>query len=170
MIVQKRGRCDKHNRSGCICLMTDNPRNKTKGWKKISRTHCLKGHLLSEENTYRYQLEARQVRRCRVCANEESNKWQISNPDRFKKSMRDYQRRLRYGVTEKQCEEMLEKQGGVCAICGLPPTEKSLCVDHDHVTGKFRGLLHRVCNTGIGNLKDSAELCRKAANYLERTK
>lgn len=51
-----------------------------------------------------------------------------------------------------------------CAIC---TTEKQLVGDHDHVTGKPRGILCRNCNLAIGNLFDSPTLLRKAAQYLE---
>jgi hypothetical protein len=48
------------------------------------------------------------------------------------------------------------------------PEEKA-CIDHDHETGKPRGILCRMCNLGLGHFKDSPELLRKAAEYLERT-
>ena len=62
-----------------------------------------------------------------------------------------------YGLTTEQYEKMLEEQNGVCAICKLPETwthKKTgkvslLSVDHDHETGKIRGLLCRDCNQSI---------------------
>jgi hypothetical protein len=63
---------------------------------------------------------------------------------------------------------MLEQQNGVCAIChGNCTTWKALSVDHDHRTGKVRGLLCQTCNTGIGALDDSPDLLRRALEYLE---
>ena len=69
-------------------------------------------------------------------------------------------------------------QAGVCAICSRTShraasyrgTREALCVDHDHETGKIRGLLCRSCNTGVGLLQDSPENCRRAALYLESHK
>ena len=67
-------------------------------------------------------------------------------------------------------QQKLEQQNGVCAICFGTDTGKSLAVDHDHVTGQIRGLLCGRCNPAIGYLRDSAELARKVANYLEQYK
>jgi len=42
----------------------------------------------------------------------------------------------------------------------------TLSIDHDHITGKVRGLFCRDCNTGLGMFKDSSALLQKAAQYL----
>lgn len=65
--------------------------------------------------------------------------------------------------------EMLEKQNNCCAICNVnqDTLKKKLSVDHNHITGKVRGLLCEQCNFGIGNLKDSLELLKQAIKYLE---
>jgi hypothetical protein len=52
-----------------------------------------------------------------------------------------------------------------CEVCGR---QERLVVDHNHVTNRYRGRLCQQCNTGIGMLQDSPELCRLAADYLER--
>lgn len=52
-----------------------------------------------------------------------------------------------------------------CAIC---KQETKLVVDHDHASGKIRGMLCRYCNLGLGHFKDSSELLRAAAKYLRR--
>jgi hypothetical protein len=65
-------------------------------------------------------------------------------------------------------ESLVEKFGSQCNICGRNSTEKRLCVDHDHDTGKIRGLLCRQCNSGIGMLQDKTELLEKAIWYLDR--
>jgi hypothetical protein len=65
---------------------------------------------------------------------------------------------------------MLKDQGNKCAICGsLSPGKKetSFHVDHDHETGKVRGLLCELCNVGLGYFKTPKEL-RAAAAYLEQ--
>ena len=58
-------------------------------------------------------------------------------------------------------------QDGRCAICAEVMRVDEVCVDHDHQTLRIRGLLCRTCNSGIGMLKDSPELVRKALRYLE---
>jgi hypothetical protein len=55
-----------------------------------------------------------------------------------------------------------------CECCGkLPIGKQSLHLDHDHITGKFRGWLCNNCNLGIGKLGDSLEGLNKAMNYLK---
>jgi hypothetical protein len=59
---------------------------------------------------------------------------------------RVHELRRRYGITPDDYDAMADAQGGVCAICGLPPRKGTLDVDHDHATGRVRGLLCRRCN------------------------
>lgn len=63
---------------------------------------------------------------------------------------------------------MLDMQGGRCAICGTDNTGKRRCfhVDHNHDTGKIRGLLCGNCNSGLGNLRDDVGLLNRAIQYL----
>lgn len=82
--------------------------------------------------------------------------------------------RRKYGITVTQLEKLLDEQGGKCAICGreLDTTISSnvpgkMQIDHDHETGRVRGLLCFCCNTGIGKFKDSKELMKKAIDYLD---
>ena len=60
------------------------------------------------------------------------------------------------------------KQAGKCAICGTHKSElrTALCIDHNHETDKIRGLLCNRCNIGIMNLKEDAENCLLAYQYL----
>lgn len=76
-----------------------------------------------------------------------------------------------YGINEQDFKALLESQNGVCAICGEPPTatnlqNQNLVVDHDHETGKVRGLLCGKHNTAIGLLSDSPQIVVKALGYL----
>lgn len=85
---------------------------------------------------------------------------------------REHRRRLKtYGLTQNQYDEMLAAQGGLCAICKTPePGRKTWAIDHCHDTGVVRGLLCLACNSGIGHLRDSAELLLSAAEYISRAK
>lgn len=71
-----------------------------------------------------------------------------------------------YGISIHDYEAMLHAQGGVCAICGAAPKKKPLVVDHDHKTGKVRGLLCNGCNSGIGHFRDDITALDAAATYL----
>ncbi|MFD9337859.1 endonuclease VII domain-containing protein [Streptomyces sp. NPDC060028] len=69
-----------------------------------------------------------------------------------------------YGITEGERDEMITAQGGVCAICREAPPEH---VDHDHQTGKVRGVLCFSCNAALGQFKDRPDVIRRAAAYVE---
>jgi hypothetical protein len=76
-----------------------------------------------------------------------------------------------YGIDVPDYERMLEEQGGGCYICGKKPTDKrALDIDHDHETGKVRGLLCSNHNRGIGLLDDDISLLARAIQYLARHK
>ena len=72
-----------------------------------------------------------------------------------------------YGITEDQYVSAYEQQRGMCAICSTVLTTETL-VDHDHSTGKVRGLLCRPCNFALGLFKDNPELLVKAAKYIRQ--
>jgi hypothetical protein len=84
----------------------------------------------------------------------------------------DYQRHRNFGVTPDQYRQQLAAQENCCAICKTPVTNLSrqLAVDHDHATGKLRGLLCLKCNTALGKFGDSEELLLAALDYLRRHK
>jgi hypothetical protein len=56
-----------------------------------------------------------------------------------------------------------------CAICHRD-AERSLDLDHDHETGKFRGYICRECNMGLGKLGDTVEAIKRVLAYLERAR
>lgn len=85
----------------------------------------------------------------------------LANPEQHKRNLR----KIRYGISEEQYQEMLLKQDGKCAIC-----EKEMSpphVDHCHNTKKVRGLLCDTCNRGIGYLKEDINILKGAIKYLE---
>jgi hypothetical protein len=76
-----------------------------------------------------------------------------------------------YGLSRADYEIMLKTQSGVCDICKKPEHNarfKFLAVDHDHATGKVRGLLCHRCNAGLGNFNDDARLLSEAIRFIER--
>ena len=72
----------------------------------------------------------------------------------------------RYGITAHEFSRRLRTQGHKCACCG-GPFEK-VCVDHDHATGKVRGLTCRRCNLMLGHALDNVEILQKAIRYLRK--
>lgn len=112
----------------------------------------------------------------------EKKRLYLSNPENLEKARkyaREYHKKnphrqririlAQYGLTEEGYDELLKNQNGACAICGKGRNEMKshLVVDHDHKTGKVRGLLCVQCNTSLGNLKDQTDLLKKAAEYLD---
>jgi hypothetical protein len=76
--------------------------------------------------------------------------------------------RRKYGISPSEYDEMLVSQEGVCLLCGAPPRPPySLHVDHDHATGKIRGLLCFTCNNALGDFADDPDRLRAAARYVE---
>ena len=77
----------------------------------------------------------------------------------------------KYGITLQEYEHILEKQQRKCAVCGSEgrgkgSRHKPLCVDHCHITGKFRGLLCNKCNLGVGNFNDDIDRLLNMVAYL----
>lgn len=76
-----------------------------------------------------------------------------------------------YGLTLDGYFDLLRKQGGGCAICGLPSNTdgRRLFVDHCHETKSVRGLLCGTCNLMIGYAKDNTDILQRAIAYIEQT-
>jgi hypothetical protein len=75
----------------------------------------------------------------------------------------------KWGMSREDYNSMLSQQGGGCACCGtvIPGGRGGFAVDHDHASGLIRGLLCNECNIGLRKFKNSPELLRYAAEYLE---
>ena len=97
-------------------------------------------------------------------------KWRMDNAEQAAKVARNANLKLYYGITSADYDRMLTEQNGRCAICGTDQpigNRKYFSVDHNHETGKVRGLLCNPCNKALGLLQDSATVIRKAADYLD---
>lgn len=90
---------------------------------------------------------------------ESRKKYKEKHPGRI----RDQEIRKKYGITLQQKDQMCDRQNGCCIICGI---KSKLVIDHDHDTGRVRGLLCSCCNTGIGNLRESQNTLFNARIYL----
>lgn len=81
------------------------------------------------------------------------------------------QRYKKLGICNTEYDKMLTQQRGQCSIC-LSKLNSSrytkFAVDHDHRTGKVRGLLCSSCNMAIGLMKDSPFRLENAVKYLKR--
>jgi hypothetical protein len=73
-----------------------------------------------------------------------------------------------YGLKRGTYQSILDLQNGRCAICqrDTNPGKHRFAIDHCHDTREIRGLLCTPCNQAIGQLQHSAELLRRAIDYL----
>ncbi|MGN9810307.1 endonuclease VII domain-containing protein [Micromonospora sp. BQ11] len=101
-------------------------------------------------------------RYCKPCHNERGKESKL----RLHGGSREYHLRRRYGVGQKEFDELLAEQNGVCAICG---GEDPQHLDHDHRTGWVRGILCFNCNGGLGQFRDSPTRLARAITYLRGT-
>ena len=102
----------------------------------------------------------------------EANKKELSERRRRKRQTdpehRDKRLRYIYGISLDEYDAMLDRQGGVCAICKKKPDEgKALVVDHCHVTGRVRGLLCGKCNSVLAFGNDDPDILCAAIAYLQ---
>lgn len=78
----------------------------------------------------------------------------------------------KYGLTPAALYELTRQQGGCCASCGQPAAGKGTCgvlhVDHDHRTGRFRGLICNPCNVAMGMLQDNVTRILDLAAYAKK--
>lgn len=90
---------------------------------------------------------------CRSCAKEQNL---IKSLNKFDLSLDEY-------------DQLQKDQNRLCGICFVEEG-KTLCIDHDHITNKVRGLLCSKCNRGLGLLGDSIESIKSTLKYLEKCK
>jgi hypothetical protein len=109
---------------------------------------------------------------------ERALQWQRDNPERHQAKQREYAEsgkkkiadrkshlKRTYGLTLEDFDAMLAAQGGGCAICGKPNVDH---IDHDHRSGRVRGILCFGCNVAIGQMDDDPDRLITAMAYLAR--
>jgi Recombination endonuclease VII len=105
---------------------------------------------------------------CKSCVATFQKGWRTRNPEQHKKLERKSYLKKRWGLSVEEYQKMSEAQDHKCAICQQVETEnRSMAVDHDHKTGKIRGLLCRPCNTSLAQFENTDSLSR-AVEYLNR--
>lgn len=115
---------------------------------------------------------------CKSCKQDLTYKWREANKDKYNSYMRDRNkhhypeyRLLRYGKTNAWFQKTLSEQDSKCAICKKenPSKKRSLAVDHNHSTGKVRGILCYNCNRLL-HAFDNLDLFNKIMLYLNKHK
>ena len=112
-------------------------------------------------------MRYRQTAKGKIVSERAEKKYQKSEKARHKNRKKNLMKN--YGLTLEQYDQMFENQGGVCAICEETNiSDRRLVVDHNHKTGKIRGLLCYRCNVRVGFMEDKI-LTSKTKEYLKRT-
>ena len=128
-----------------------------KGFRKPRICHC------GETNPI--QFYAAQASECKACLIKRTASKQKGNHEHHR---RRHLRRA-YGWTPEKYDSELEKQHGLCALCGKPPLPgEILRVDHDHETGEARGLIHQHCNSLLGFAREDTAILLAAIHYVNR--
>jgi len=90
------------------------------------------------------------------------------DPEQGREAKRRRNLRRRFGITTADYDTMLARQGGRCLICGKPPVTRRLNVDHEHRTGRIRGLLCFQCNRQLlPALEHYRHLVERGLLYLD---
>lgn len=134
----------------CIC---NRCRVKVERVRSASRPEVTK-----EKRAARYDSQ-------REKAKQAARDFYADNAEHCKEVQRIGHYRRKYGCTPEFKEQLLDAQGGVCAICGKVATGR-WHLDHEHGTGRIRGVLCSRCNQGLGLFGDDPKVCAFAADYL----
>ena len=106
---------------------------------------------------------------CKECTIKRTVEYNKENSE----SVRSQYLKRNYGLTFEEFDIMLSSQDNACAICGTKKPSKNrgrtrrFHVDHDHETGKVRGLLCKSCNIALGEVEDSIHTLQAMIQYLE---
>jgi hypothetical protein len=144
--------------------MPTTPRRMATACEHTDRPHCAKG-LCASCYTIRWMKENPDAN--------SGNRWNKNHPEKTRYHVRKSSLKKKYGLTMAQYEAMWEAQQGRCANVRCNFTGELLCyqrnglhVDHDHKTGKVRGLLCSTCNKAMGMLGDDPGRLLGLIEYL----
>ena len=159
----------------CSCCGEIKPLTEFYDWKTEQRKNmcrmCIRAQMREwrKENPDRVRIHAsKSDKKNRSRVNAYHRKWSKAESSKEKHLARHLRRK--YCLTIDDYDEMLKRQGGVCAICGTDQTGKDgrFNVDHCHRTGRVRGLLCKKCNLGIGLLGDG-DFLEEAIEYIRQS-
>lgn len=136
-------------------------KNNTHRWKERQSTQEYKSNKNNSRNEkYKNDPEFREKVKQKV------REYNRKNPDK-----KLSQHLSEFGLTIDDYNNMMSKQNNTCAIChekgDMTKKYRQLSVDHDHTTGKVRGLLCSNCNFLLGHARDNIDILNNAINYLK---
>ena len=138
-----------------------------KRWYKNNKE---KAKQIASENYHKNKDQINSKRRQDRLINPEKLRAQArANYDPIKGKVSGWRAAGIKNMTYERYLEMLKNQNDCCAICNThkDSLKRQLAVDHCHITNEARGLLCDACNGGIGKLRDSIVMLKKAIKYLK---
>lgn len=102
---------------------------------------------------------------CKECRRKAARESYYRNND----SHRNSKYRANFGITLADYNSMFANQNGLCKGCLRHQSQlkQRLCVDHDHATGRVRGLLCGDCNRVLGGVRDSSATLVRLSGYID---
>ena len=146
------------NKDGLRIYCQTCSRKQVKSWRSKNVDKVKENNRLYRENN------AEQAR----LAHDE---WRKKNPDILRaKNLRKYWPHLTAKEAQAEYDKLLVEQDECCATCLTHRSEykKALSVDHNHLTGKVRGLLCNACNIALGQVKDDVDVLNQLIHYLNK--
>lgn len=127
-------------------------------------TKCNIAQPLTEYHKNKLGKDGRQPR-CRSCLHEAQRQYRKTNG--YGASIK-----YRYGITLEEYKQKLLEQNNQCKICSIIfestlDRKSTPVIDHDHTTGKMRGIICHPCNVCLGLAKDNTDTLQKMIRYLE---
>jgi hypothetical protein len=149
--------CNTQTRNGpCGRLQGHRRQHISVGVMRRMAEHAKAKYVMGDPE-YREQVKARTRERSR----------QRRTDAAYRARERDQDRRRRYGLPPGEYDALLVAQDGRCGVCMEPFAPDSVPhVDHDHDSGRVRGLLCRRCNRAIGFFGDDPELLAAAWEWV----
>ncbi len=146
---------------------------------KFAKNPKGRGGLEPQCKECRSQWNREYYKRNRKRINQRNKEYWQKNREWFARRQTEYQKTKRgrevfrrghlkyaYGISLERHEQMYVDQGGCCPVCGEAVLYNKIHTDHDHKTGKVRGLLCRKCNLMLGYAEDDPSVLESAAKYL----
>jgi hypothetical protein len=157
-------------------------KNKDKIKEQQHAYYLLNADKIKKRSSDRYKLTPPDRIKTNACARK---RYKTSAKEREKRRMvrlskrqwyidysRNHHYMNKYKISFNDAVKILESQNGLCDICKItvtpcnPIKQNRMHLDHDHATGKVRGVLCHRCNTGLGMLQDRVDLLDSAKAYL----
>ena len=160
----------------CSKCKKEYPNNKEYFYKRSDAKDGLKHQCINccKEYTIKYREENREkMRECKKKWYEKNKEKEIERQKKYKKEnpkkWKNTHLKRTFGITMKEYNQILEEQNRKCRICGIHQSKlkTSLCVDHNHKTGKISGLLCNNCNMMLGFIEKYKKNPNKWDNYLK---